>query len=127
MGQLRSERLANLIGCCCEGNERLLVAEFMPHETLAKHLFHCTNPAFPQFFVSFPFRLIVCLMIHFEYHAPDYYVREFYCVCPSMMLLIYIRVVLALAVCILINRPLSRWKMVIGGLRMVFGGSGRCI
>ncbi|KAE8705642.1 putative serine/threonine-protein kinase [Hibiscus syriacus] len=27
VGQLRSERLANLIGCCCEGNERLLVAE----------------------------------------------------------------------------------------------------
>lgn len=41
MGQLRSDRLANLIGCCCEGNERLLVAEFMPHETLSKHLFHC--------------------------------------------------------------------------------------
>ncbi|XP_062094324.1 uncharacterized protein LOC133800382 [Humulus lupulus] len=30
----------SLIGCCCEGDERLLVAEFMPHETLAKHLFH---------------------------------------------------------------------------------------
>lgn len=40
VGQLRSERLANLIGCCCEGNERLLVAEFMPNETLSKHLFH---------------------------------------------------------------------------------------
>ncbi|CAI9106885.1 OLC1v1006127C1 [Oldenlandia corymbosa var. corymbosa] len=40
VGQLRSERLANLIGCCCDGNERLLVAEFMPHETLSKHLFH---------------------------------------------------------------------------------------
>lgn len=40
MGSLRSERLANLIGCCCEGEERLLVAEFMPNETLAKHLFH---------------------------------------------------------------------------------------
>lgn len=40
MGTLRSERLANLIGCCCEGDERLLVAEFMAHETLAKHLFH---------------------------------------------------------------------------------------
>jgi BR-signaling kinase len=33
--------LANLIGCCCEGDDRLLVAEFMPHETLSKHLFHC--------------------------------------------------------------------------------------
>lgn len=41
VGQLRSERLANLIGCCCESNERLLVEEFMPNETLAKHLFHC--------------------------------------------------------------------------------------
>ncbi|KAF9610343.1 hypothetical protein IFM89_022013 [Coptis chinensis] len=41
VGLLRNERLANLIGCCCEGNERLLVAEFMPNETLAKHLFHC--------------------------------------------------------------------------------------
>ncbi|KAK2972248.1 hypothetical protein RJ640_014306 [Escallonia rubra] len=40
VGNLRSERLANLIGFCCEGDERLLVAEFMPHETLAKHLFH---------------------------------------------------------------------------------------
>lgn len=40
VGQLRSARLANLIGCCCEGDERLLVAEYMPHGTLAKHLFH---------------------------------------------------------------------------------------
>ncbi|KAH0465177.1 hypothetical protein IEQ34_005280 [Dendrobium chrysotoxum] len=40
VGQLRGERLANLIGCCCEGSERLLVAEFMPYDTLAKHLFH---------------------------------------------------------------------------------------
>ncbi|KAL6967607.1 Serine/threonine-protein kinase bsk5 [Sarracenia purpurea var. burkii] len=40
VGELRSERLANLIGCCCEGNERLLVAEFMPYETLSMHLFH---------------------------------------------------------------------------------------
>lgn len=40
VGNLRSERLANLIGFCCEGDERLLVAEYMPNETLAKHLFH---------------------------------------------------------------------------------------
>ncbi|GAB4833905.1 Serine/threonine-protein kinase bsk5 [Ancistrocladus abbreviatus] len=40
VGCLRSERLANLIGCCCENEERLLVAEFVPNETLAKHLFH---------------------------------------------------------------------------------------
>ncbi|XP_021895269.1 probable serine/threonine-protein kinase At5g41260 [Carica papaya] len=40
VGQLRNHRLANLLGCCCESEERLLVAEFMPNETLAKHLFH---------------------------------------------------------------------------------------
>ncbi|XP_058200793.1 serine/threonine-protein kinase BSK7 [Rhododendron vialii] len=40
VGQLRNPRLANLLGCCHEGEERLLVAEFMPNETLAKHLFH---------------------------------------------------------------------------------------
>ncbi|KAG6678153.1 hypothetical protein I3842_14G065700 [Carya illinoinensis] len=40
VGQLRNERLSNLLGCCCEGEERLLVAEFMPNETLSKHLFH---------------------------------------------------------------------------------------
>ncbi|KEH30208.1 putative transferase, protein kinase RLK-Pelle-RLCK-XII-1 family [Medicago truncatula] len=40
VGELRSERLANLVGCCIDGDERLLVAEFMPNETLSKHLFH---------------------------------------------------------------------------------------
>ena len=41
MGRCRSEDMANLIGCCSEGHERLLVAEYMPNGTLAKHLFHC--------------------------------------------------------------------------------------
>lgn len=41
VGQLRSQRLANLLGCCCEGDERLLVSEYMSNDTLAKHLFHC--------------------------------------------------------------------------------------
>ncbi|CAA2973475.1 probable serine threonine- kinase At5g41260 [Olea europaea subsp. europaea] len=41
VGQLRSHNLTNLIGCCCEGDERLLIAEFMLNKTLAKHLFHC--------------------------------------------------------------------------------------
>ncbi|WOL09739.1 putative serine/threonine-protein kinase [Canna indica] len=40
VGKLRHRRLANLIGYCCDGDERLLVAEFMPNDTLAKHLFH---------------------------------------------------------------------------------------
>ncbi|KAG2706172.1 hypothetical protein I3843_05G081800 [Carya illinoinensis] len=40
VGQMRHPRLANLIGYCCDGDERLLVAEYMPNDTLAKHLFH---------------------------------------------------------------------------------------
>ncbi|XP_074263312.1 serine/threonine-protein kinase BSK3-like [Silene latifolia] len=40
VGQLRNPKLANLLGCCCENDERLLVAEYMPNNTLAKHLFH---------------------------------------------------------------------------------------
>ncbi|KAL9252287.1 Serine/threonine-protein kinase BSK3-like protein [Drosera capensis] len=40
VGQLRSPKLVNLLGCCCENDERLLVAEYMPNSTLAKHLFH---------------------------------------------------------------------------------------
>ncbi|XP_010423909.1 PREDICTED: probable serine/threonine-protein kinase At5g41260 [Camelina sativa] len=40
VGRLRSDHLANLIGCCYDDNERLLVAEYMPNGTLAKHLFH---------------------------------------------------------------------------------------
>ncbi|XP_075486364.1 serine/threonine-protein kinase BSK5-like [Primulina tabacum] len=43
VGNLRSGRLANLIGCCIEGEERMLVAEFMLNDTLAKHLFHWEN------------------------------------------------------------------------------------
>jgi len=41
VGKLRHKKLANLIGYCCDGDERLLVAEYMPNDTLAKHLFHC--------------------------------------------------------------------------------------
>ncbi|KAL5727505.1 non-specific serine/threonine protein kinase [Ranunculus cassubicifolius] len=40
VGQLRNPRLANLLGCCSEGDERLLIAEYMPNDTLAKNLFH---------------------------------------------------------------------------------------
>ena len=52
VGKLRHKRLANLIGYCCEGDERLLVAEFMPNDTLAKHLFHCMIIFFKLIFVS---------------------------------------------------------------------------
>ncbi|XVF68039.1 hypothetical protein PTKIN_Ptkin10aG0171000 [Pterospermum kingtungense] len=43
VGKLKHRRLANLIGYCCDGDERLLVAEFMINDTLAKHLFHWEN------------------------------------------------------------------------------------
>ena len=41
VGKVRHRRLVNLIGCCAEGDERLLIAEYMPNQTLSKHLFHC--------------------------------------------------------------------------------------
>lgn len=40
VGKLRYKRLVNPIGDCCNGNERLLVAEYLPNDTLAKHLFY---------------------------------------------------------------------------------------
>lgn len=43
IGKMRHTRLVNLIGYCCDGDERLLVSEYMPNDTLTKHLFHCTN------------------------------------------------------------------------------------
>ncbi|KAJ0963796.1 hypothetical protein J5N97_028918 [Dioscorea zingiberensis] len=58
VGQLRNQRLANLLGCCAEGEERLLVAEYMPNDTLAKHLFHWeTQP------MKWPMRLRVVLYL----------------------------------------------------------------
>ncbi|XP_039136824.1 serine/threonine-protein kinase BSK1-like [Dioscorea cayenensis subsp. rotundata] len=40
-GRLRHRRLVNLIGYCCDDDERLLVAEFMPNDSLATYL---SNP-----------------------------------------------------------------------------------
>ncbi|XP_039134299.1 serine/threonine-protein kinase BSK1-2-like [Dioscorea cayenensis subsp. rotundata] len=42
-GGLRHRRLARLIGYCCQGDARILVAEFMPNGTLAKRLFNGTK------------------------------------------------------------------------------------
>nr|VDD09990.1 unnamed protein product [Brassica oleracea] len=64
VGSLRSDRLANLIGCCYEGEERLLVAEFMPHETLAKHLFHWENHPMKW---AMRLRVALCLAQALEY------------------------------------------------------------
>ncbi|KAG9160170.1 hypothetical protein Leryth_025754 [Lithospermum erythrorhizon] len=47
VGKLRHKRLVNLIGCCAEGDERLLVAEYMSNDTLSKHLFHWDKQPLP--------------------------------------------------------------------------------
>ncbi|XP_020245783.1 probable serine/threonine-protein kinase At4g35230 isoform X3 [Asparagus officinalis] len=47
VGKVRHKRLVNLIGYCAEGDERLLVAEYMPNDTLSKHLFHWDKQPLP--------------------------------------------------------------------------------
>ncbi|XP_024022207.1 probable serine/threonine-protein kinase At4g35230 [Morus notabilis] len=47
VGKVRHKRLVNLIGCCAEGDERLLVAEYMPNDSLSKHLFHWDKQPLP--------------------------------------------------------------------------------
>ncbi|CAM0956113.1 unnamed protein product [Alopecurus aequalis] len=47
VGKVRHKRLVNLIGCCAEGDERLLIAEYMPNDTLSKHLFHWDKQPLP--------------------------------------------------------------------------------
>ena len=61
VGKLRFKRLVNLIGCCAEGDERLLVAEYMSNDTLSKHLFHCMTLFFYLFLSSLhsPFSFLV--------------------------------------------------------------------
>ncbi|GLT66050.1 hypothetical protein SLA2020_384440 [Shorea laevis] len=47
VGKVQHKRLVNLIGCCAEGDERLLVAEYMPNDNLSKHLFHSEEKPLP--------------------------------------------------------------------------------
>nr|XP_018624442.1 serine/threonine-protein kinase BSK1-like isoform X2 [Nicotiana tomentosiformis] len=68
VGRLRHKRLANLIGYCCDGDERLLVAEYMPNDTLAKHLFHWESQM-----IEWAMRLRVALSIA---EALDYCTNE---------------------------------------------------
>ncbi|CAI9765424.1 unnamed protein product [Fraxinus pennsylvanica] len=58
VGKLRHWRLANLIGYCCDGDERLLIAEYMPNNNLAKHLFHWESQT-----IGWAMRLRVALYI----------------------------------------------------------------
>ncbi|XP_010515510.1 PREDICTED: probable inactive receptor-like kinase SSP isoform X2 [Camelina sativa] len=41
--ELKHKRLVKLLGYCSDGDERFLVSEFMPNDTLAKRLFHQKN------------------------------------------------------------------------------------
>ncbi|XP_010468695.2 PREDICTED: probable inactive receptor-like kinase SSP [Camelina sativa] len=43
VGELKHKRLVKLMGCCCDEDELLLVAEFMPNVTLARRLFRQKN------------------------------------------------------------------------------------
>ncbi|GFP87003.1 probable serine/threonine-protein kinase at4g35230, partial [Phtheirospermum japonicum] len=52
VGKLTHKRLAHMIGYYCDGDERLLVAEFMPNEMLAKHLFQCKFSCANNSFIS---------------------------------------------------------------------------
>jgi len=61
--------MANLIGYCCDGDERLLVAEFMPNDTLAKHLFHCT---FARPLVHFSHRSLSGFLVRCGYFADHF-------------------------------------------------------
>ena len=38
VGKLANKRIVSLIGCCAEGDERLLVAEYTPNDTLITSL-----------------------------------------------------------------------------------------
>ncbi|KAK1620735.1 hypothetical protein QYE76_026252 [Lolium multiflorum] len=58
VGELRSVRLANMLGYCCEEDARLLVAEYMPNDTVAKYLFHREPEA-----MKWPMRLRVALYL----------------------------------------------------------------
>lgn len=48
-GELKHKRLVKLLGYCCEEDEGLLVAEFMPNDTLAKRLFQGMIPSLLSF------------------------------------------------------------------------------
>lgn len=45
--KVRHRHLVALLGYCINGNERLLVYEFMPQGTLAEHLFDCMDNKYP--------------------------------------------------------------------------------
>eukprot|EP00850_Spirogloea_muscicola_P004378 SM000018S03743 [mRNA] locus=s18:1128770:1131524:- [translate_table: standard] len=47
IGSVRHEGIVPMIGFCCQLEERLLVADLMPSQTLAQHLFHWEKEPMP--------------------------------------------------------------------------------
>eukprot|EP00850_Spirogloea_muscicola_P004618 SM000020S05968 [mRNA] locus=s20:79329:81947:+ [translate_table: standard] len=47
IGSVRHEGIVPMIGYCCQLEERLLVADLMPSQTLAQHLFHWEKEPMP--------------------------------------------------------------------------------
>ncbi|CAH8257532.1 unnamed protein product [Arabidopsis lyrata] len=43
VGKIRHKGVVKMIGCCCDGDERFLVAEFLPNDTLAKRFLQQEN------------------------------------------------------------------------------------
>lgn len=92
VGKLRHKRLVNLVGCCAEGDERLLVAEYMPNDTLSKHLFHCT--ASQSLLVSFIFLLVHTIDFVINHPFPVCFFQRVLCArinfCFSPTLFVYL-------------------------------------
>eukprot|EP00850_Spirogloea_muscicola_P024641 SM001199S25463 [mRNA] locus=s1199:3:1975:- [translate_table: standard] len=47
IGSVRHEGIVPMVGYCCQLEERLLVADLMPSQTLAQHLFHWEKEPMP--------------------------------------------------------------------------------
>ncbi|KAL0347381.1 UNVERIFIED_CONTAM: Serine/threonine-protein kinase BSK5 [Sesamum calycinum] len=65
VGNLRSERLANLIGCCFDGEERLLVAEFMPMRLWPSIYFTLAKDGFMFSFSVFNGKYVCSILYRF--------------------------------------------------------------
>jgi serine/threonine protein kinase len=52
LGQLHHENLVKLIGYCSDGDNRLLVYEYMPKGSLENHLFRRMHLTLPHYFLN---------------------------------------------------------------------------
>lgn len=59
VGGIKYKRFVNLIGYCCEGNERFFVVEFMLNDIFVKYLFCCMFFYFYILYIGGLFNIIV--------------------------------------------------------------------